>query len=431
MPNIFPPIALSPYAASATVQPEDNVPVPGVLGSVSAPSQASLALVNDQNKLQADTPQKYDYSSHGVLGNVAHVLERFGNIAGDVLDPGATSLIPGSDLFKRRQVAQDQRMIQTDMENKANEQKESDAVESEGANRQEKQSEFEAEAPDRAAKTRNENAQASLAENGKYQVIPTPQGYIRVDPATGNAQHLTVDGQPVGAPVKSEHVQLEIGGKPHTVLVDSTTGNVIHDLGPTGEKPPTVNVNAGSETVNVPDGQGGFTVQRAKPGDHIAAGAVTASGMNSENVPTSSTRTMVESAPGVIQLSDKLTKEITDQQANLGPGSSRERDFMSGTIGTSDPQFTRLRNDASLLATKLMRMHVGARGGGQMMEHFMDMLNVKNQSPENLLEAVRGIREYAQEVAGSGNQGSAQAAASVNSPKTTTLKFDAQGNPVK
>jgi hypothetical protein len=123
---------------TALVQPDDQVPVPSVLGSVNAPSSGSLALTDAQNKLQADSPQQYHYGAHGVLGNVGHVLERFGNIAGDILDPGATALIPGSDLFKQRQMAQDRSLVQQAQENKAAEQKEQDTVANEQANREQK-----------------------------------------------------------------------------------------------------------------------------------------------------------------------------------------------------------------------------------------------------------------------------------------------------
>lgn len=44
--------------------------------------------------------------------------------------------------------------------------------------------------------------------------------------------------------VPTEVKQLEISGKPHQVLVNSQTGETIKDLGETGEKPPTVNINA-------------------------------------------------------------------------------------------------------------------------------------------------------------------------------------------
>ena len=45
--------------------------------------------------------------------------------------------------------------------------------------------------------------------------------------------------------VESDLTDLQINGKPHKVIVNKQTGAVIRDLGESGLKPPTVNVNAG------------------------------------------------------------------------------------------------------------------------------------------------------------------------------------------
>jgi hypothetical protein len=66
---------------------------------------------------------------------------------------------------------------------------------------------------------------------------------VHHDPATGKSTaEVLYKGEPGEKPVVTK---LEIGGKPHSVLVDEKTGKTIKDLGETGEKPPTVNVNAG------------------------------------------------------------------------------------------------------------------------------------------------------------------------------------------
>ena len=46
--------------------------------------------------------------------------------------------------------------------------------------------------------------------------------------------------------VETEVTKLEVNGKPHTVIVDKRTGATVKDLGESGEKPPTVNLNQGS-----------------------------------------------------------------------------------------------------------------------------------------------------------------------------------------
>lgn len=179
MPNIFPPIQQSPQRTDM-VTPDDQVAVPSVLGSVNAPSTGSVALTGAQNQLQADTPQQYHYGAHGVFSNIGHVLERFGNIAGDVLDPGATSLISGSDLFKARQMYQDHSLIQQAQENKLAEDKEADTVANESANREQKGDLDEAKQDTAATKTA-----AALAQHG-FKLDPTkgivPLSYEELSP---------------------------------------------------------------------------------------------------------------------------------------------------------------------------------------------------------------------------------------------------------
>jgi len=85
-------------------------------------------------------------------------------------------------------------------------------------------------------------------------------------------------------------------------------------------------------------------------------------------------------------------RQLVDQQEkSLGPAASRWAEFMAGKVGSPNPEFTKLRTDVGLLTTKLMRMHVGARGGQDIMHHFQEMLEVSKQSPENLRAALDEI----------------------------------------
>lgn len=152
MPNIFPP--LQGYSPTAQVDPDQA----SILGTVGAPSSSSLALNGADNDLQAakdkvasDEPKKYDYSAHGVLGNIGHVLARSANIAGDILDPAATSLIPNSDLYNAHKRAGDLEEVDKATERQLAAQRESDAVGNEDANRAAEQSRFDAGAPQRDA----------------------------------------------------------------------------------------------------------------------------------------------------------------------------------------------------------------------------------------------------------------------------------------
>jgi len=114
------------------------------------------------------------------------------------------------------------------------------------------------------------------------------------------------------------------------------------------------------------------------------------------------TKTMVEAAPRVLELSARVREEIAKQQADLGPLSSRWSEFMSGKVGSPNPEFSKLRTDTGLLQTLLMRMHVGARGGEHMMGHFKEMIDSGKQSPENMTAALDEIDSYAKDVAKEG-----------------------------
>ncbi len=154
--------------------------------------------------------------------------------------------------------------------------------------------------------------------------------------------------------------------------------------------------------VMVPDGNGGYKAQAIGAGSSVPGGAVSAAGMNSLNVPTAATRGMAEKAPRVMELASRVEQLVNSQSASLGPLKSRWAELMAGKIGAPSAEFTKLRTDVGLLSTVLMQMHVGARGGERIMQHFMDLIDSSKQSPENLIAALSEIKAYAKTVAAEG-----------------------------
>jgi hypothetical protein len=148
----------SPNLTSPARATNVDYPTNSILGSVGIPSRASLSSTSADNdvqaakdKLAADSPKPYDYHAHGVLGNIGHIAARVGNIAGDFLDPAATSLIPHSDLYNARVLAGDQANLQQQKENQQTAGRELDSVNNEQATRDAEQARFDAGAPGRAA----------------------------------------------------------------------------------------------------------------------------------------------------------------------------------------------------------------------------------------------------------------------------------------
>ena len=123
--------------------------------------------------------------------------------------------------------------------------------------------------------------------------------------------------------------------------------------------------------------------------------------------PTAATRTMSEAAPKVKGFIQRIRPLIAKQRQQLGPAAGRWSEFMTGKVGAPNPEFSKLRTDIGLLQTLLMRMHVGARGGVQLMDHFRNLIDSGRQSPENLEAALSEIEAYAEEISpqGGGKQG--------------------------
>jgi hypothetical protein len=115
-----------------------------------------------------------------------------------------------------------------------------------------------------------------------------------------------------------------------------------------------------------------------------------------EMTPTETTKVMQQTAPKVLDLAQRVKADISTQVDNLGPAAGRWNEFWTEKVGAPNPGFKKLQTDVGLLSTLLMRMHVGARGGVEIMNHFKDMFNNGKQSAENMNAAVDAVIEYAQ-----------------------------------
>jgi len=84
----------------------------------------------------------------------------------------------------------------------------------------------------------------------------------------------------------------------------------------------------------------------------------------------------------------------------LGPVASRFQDWLNkgGSVATfdagTDPDMQRLFTKLGLSTTGLMQVHVGARGSAAMLEHFQDLANVKQLSPQAFIAAIDTENKY-------------------------------------
>lgn len=124
-----------------------------------------------------------------------------------------------------------------------------------------------------------------------------------------------------------------------------------------------------------------------------------------EGALTAATKTMIETAPTIQKLADKIEPMIDKLSGELGPGAGRWSEFWAGKVGSANPAYTALRTDVGLLRTALMRMHMGSRGSTQMMEYFKGLIDQGKQDPENLKAALTEIRDYASTLVEKGKSG--------------------------
>ena len=260
-------------------------------------------------------------SNHpGALGKTLHVLSKIGNIAGDVMVPGQMAEIPGTDLHRHLQESGLEKSLQDMLTSQSgNEEKQ--------ANTAHMQAETPEIAPNaeslrgfQGAETEHTEAETKALNSPSMIVHDTEAGPLLINPKTGAAQHVDVDGQPVGPKLKLTQSQPIDGpdGKPHTYMLDDK-GNKVVDLGVHYERP-AVSVNQGEKNLwSVPQSDGSHKVVSLKAGDTIPDGAVSLSGQSTEN-----SKAGAADAPTVAAL--KFANDYLQSGAFTGPSDEALQD---------------------------------------------------------------------------------------------------------
>lgn len=420
--ELQPPPSPSMAALPELQEPPHPAPVlapqaPNLLQQEIASDNQRLKKVQWQQSHPWGTDPTYDASgamtdpgNHpGKLGKIAHVFSQIGNIAGDVFAPGTMALIPGTQLNRQMQEGQLAHRLNA-------EQQEESLNEQMGA----------------ATKKTQEETQEMPGKTASEEALQGAQTFRAYHPLATSAFELWHQQNPTGTAQQYEEMLQKPLSAEQAQSMNSVWDKMAAKNGlPSGQFKagmPAADANALSASLNnviargqgaqsitikqeqlhekvpmlAPDGKGGFTLQYIQPGQTVTPGSMTPTQQGSTSVATAATRTMAETAPKVIDLANRSEQLINQQINALGPMASRWSEFMAGKVGAPNPEFTKLRTNIGLLQTALMRMHVGARGGEQMMEHFRDLIDASKQDPVNLKAALGEIKAYADEVGRSG-----------------------------
>ncbi len=237
------------------------------------------------------------------------------------------------------------------------------------------------------AETGHTNAETEALKNpqGDYEVHDTVEGPMVVNKKTGVGQHLSANGLPIGPKVQTKVVQLEMGGKPHQVLTNEQTGDIIRDMGESGEKPPTVNVNPGTWSIQTDAATGKPILFNSKTGETKDAPANLARKPNAEEIKRN------DLAGNVNENLDKLEEIVTRRPDLFGPVAGRLTKGKEA-IGTNDADVATLKTIEDNLGMALQSAH-GMRSAQHVETSAQSVLNGFKNEPKALLASIKAAKD--------------------------------------
>jgi len=444
----------------------------GVAPSSKESFEAQLARLQDQKNNPWGSPENHP----GLLGKIGHYAAKIGNIAGDVIAPATMANIPGTDL--NRQVQERGLEHKIAAAGKAEEAAKTGESERELRAAEAKKDIAEAERPTEGKQETPELEtihDMMMGDNGKARVNPDtgkPYTYFEAyeavkkagqkDPnnpanvvAPANAisdyqerlKALGLDGRSLatfsGVPAGTTMGELEkryTDAKSLREMDTKDRENAIRererqDAAARSEKEfnerREERVEAkGQKWVTGEDPNGKQVMVPQSQAKELGLKNIGDADADTQNK-TLAARHVVPllfkndpADPGVVQMIDKL-----DKAGKLGVVASRWNEFLSGTLGAGDPDYTALRTRLGLATTKLMQAHVGSRGGSYMLEHFEDLANAKKLNAENLRAGIDQELRYVNDLSmlpSSGGGGAAKQQTQVHSGFEYTKGADGQ-----
>lgn len=452
LPGIAPPTALpapampNPVAPPMGVQPQNRIPALPPPQIQSGGAKLWQAAGNIQNPVLR------------TLAKVGTGVARAGEIAGEALVPRVAELIPGSEINTRQQNAgNEQKFEKRQAEGVAQEEADTKSQQAE-TEQQRQQSEAGLQKAQAGALTGGQPVGEPLVINGKmYQPTYDKESkQATLQPMEGAPQSITPQGGPTGI-TKAGQIQkpeemlvppAQVTSFPKTLkdeypgLKDTQISALAQELGPNPtqgdmtkvlnhadslmnqtqnrdlqetnrkfqesiaqqnldlrkdarelqDKQPVIGVDSNGRQVMVNSSEAdksGLTAQVKADANDVGM-AISAR----KFIPLADKQGKTPQQMGILQLIDKL-----DKDGKLGPLASRWNDFMAGTWGAGDPDYEALRVKGGLAQTLLLKMHVGGRGGQNMLEHFKGLADAGKMDAATLKSGIQSELDYAKDAA--------------------------------
>ena len=375
---------------------------PGVEPGSSAFFENKIGRIEDQKANPWGTPE-----NHGNwLGKAAHVAAKIGNVAGDVVDPAAMSLIPETDLGRRTQ--------ESNLFNKEQQAKGSElAAQAEGVKERQEDTREQHEEDYRAHQLAtealgNEKLNAVLKgldikshKNDKDYQTKLRSALLKVNPDDPDGPPIPIPDEELSPKEKQQHALLQS-------LTHARDAKAAYDEYKANPNSPqaqaalirarasTTAANAAAERAGIANkaylaeflgtdenDQPLAGVELTDDGRPIGTKISSAPG----NKVTNTTRSMAEMARTVQPQIEVVKGKIHSLADSLGPAAGRWNELMVNKGGTDYPEFAGLDQDLDLLSSAIVRTHFGARGGQQYREALRKNFG-EAQSPEDLLARI-------------------------------------------
>jgi hypothetical protein len=234
------------------------------------------------------------------------------------------------------------------------------------------------------------------------------EGYLLTVHPDGSASPVMLNGQRVKGQPKAEKTGDDFAQFYGKYLKDNNLQDTSKSMaqarkewsasGQTPERPPQA-------LAIVDDGHGGKVGQLIKPGASVGPGAQTMAGVNSFNTISGTAKSTATFAQSVADQVPSILKQIDDLKDKIGPSAGRWSQLWVNKGGMDDPAFAGLDQDLHLLASALVRVHFGLRGGADLVNKLEKQFG-EAQSPEDLKARISHAETWIQGYANPKNPGS-------------------------
>lgn len=370
-PDLGKPAAVADAVAPGAVKPMTPAK-PGAMepGSpaITEPGSAAelrgrLGALQDKDKNPWGSPNNHP----GFLGKLAHIAAKIGNVAGDIVDPGAMALIPGTELNRKVTEGNLRRGI------------------GEAQTR---------ETAEEAVKQRPEIAEATGALKERLEEEKENAAQKKEESREGSQE--TIAGTKTGSAEKIA------GGK------EASAEKISGGKNETAKSIADENIKSREQQLE----------ERIASNERIATGRnlagteiarIRAAGANDPNKLTNTMKTMKQQAQSTLPGIDRALDETEKVAAELGPTEGRWNDFWQGKVGAENKEFSHYKDEIAFISTAVTLAHARGRMSNELFEHFQKMFDVGKQAPENMIQALNVAKEWLTEYANLGEPAPAAA----------------------